>query len=311
MTTSINRAGDESLQASPREAPAKLSATRMTFVLSVFCLAILGYSAIAYVHLSFHETSGALSIPLFVVRQRTALSALAMTVAITCIVMGFAVFMIGAKGEFNFKVDSTWARGALVSGVPGPFFVLCGAAITVTVLLVRVSYETGPGLQADQNDNSRTYALNASPSTAPPVASRTIASSPTQRIALYTAQTAVYNDLLSLALEDQPADAVKHIVTNQDQLSVVLLDWDPANQRPLSFEATDIDNRNTRLAVSDGYLFVLDHDNAETIKSLLKAAGSVAANFPSADHLSDQAIARIVKAALANRVVFSHGEPAH
>jgi hypothetical protein len=277
----------------------------MTFILSLLCLCILGYSAILYIHLSFREIPDVLSIPYFVVRQRTALSALAMAIAISCIIMGFAVFMIGAKGEINFKAESSAVKGALVSGVPGPFFVLCGTVITVAVLFVRVSYEEGassskgatPGLSASTSDNSIP-------------ASRTIASSATQRSALYMTQTALYNDLMSIAVEDHPEDAVQHLVTNESDISVVLIDWDDQNKRPLSFEGSDTDNHDSRVSVSEGYLFVLNDDNAGSIKSLLKAANDVSSEFPAADHLPAENILRVVKAALGGRVVFSHGEVA-
>jgi len=296
--------------ANPRTG-AKITATRMTFVLSLFCLAILGYAAIAYIHLSFHQVSDVLPVPYFIVRQRTALSALAMTIAIACIIMGFAVFMIGAKGEINFRAESSWVKGALVSGVPGPFFVLCGTIITVVVVLAKVSYEQGP-----------TSALGAPPSvtpnrdTTPALASRTVASigsaSPvaTQRSALYTTNTAIYNDLLSVVVTDQPQDAVKHLVTNEEDVSVVLINWDDQNKRPISFDGSDISNSNSRVNLSEGYLFVLDGYNADSVKALLKAASSVNANFPEADHLPFENISKIIKAALKGRVVFSHGEPA-
>jgi hypothetical protein len=278
----------------------------MAFVLSLFCLGILGYSAIAYLHLSFGDTSGAHSIPYFIVRQRTALSALAMAIAISCVIMGVAIFMIGAKGEINFKAESSWAKGALVSGVPGPFFVLCGTVITLAVLFARVSYDQGTSyLQGAPI--SQTEPSNAKPETI----SRTIASSATQRIGLYTTQTAIFNDLMSIAVEDHAQDSINHLITNEEDLSVVMVDWDDQSKRPAGFQATQLDDRNTRVSVSEGYLFVLAGDTANSVKALLKAAESVKSNFPAADHLPDESISRVMKAALGDRVVFSHGDTAH
>lgn len=306
----------------------RISATRMTFVLSLFCLAILGYAAIAYVYFSFHQVGAAPSIPLFVVRQRTALSALAMMIALSCVIMGFAVFMIGAKGEINFKAESSWARGALVSGVPGPFFVLCGTIITVAVLLARVSYEQGaisainadpveagqlqPGQQRqvpEQPPGVGQSTPQSNPATVNPP-SRTIASSATQRMALYTDRTAIYNDLFSIAEDVSDPDAVRHLITNEEDLSVVLINWDDQNKRPVSFQGTDQENRNTRVNVSAGYLFVLDSNWAGTVKDLLKAANGVSANFPKVSPFSVESVAKVLKAALTSRSVFRHGETA-
>src|SRR5690349_11278257 len=96
----------------------ELTATKFTFVLGLLCLAIIGYCTIAYIHLSFSQVSEDAS--LVVIRQRTALSALAMATAVSCIIMGFAAFMIGAKGEVRLEGESSWLKGVLVAGVPGP-----------------------------------------------------------------------------------------------------------------------------------------------------------------------------------------------
>jgi hypothetical protein len=302
MATDAAHIDKDSTRPASQRASAKINATKMTFVLSLLCLSILGYAAIAYVHFSFREPSGALAIPLFVVRQRTALSALAMTVAISCIIMGFAVFMIEAKGEIKFRAESSWVKGALATGVPGPFFVLCGTVITVAVLFARVTYEQGPV------PTQGPPAASDSSGTVREVASRTIASSGLQRSALYTTQTAIYNDLMSIAVEDHPQDATKHLITNQEDISVVLIDWDDQNKRPISFQGSDVDNRNARKSVSEGYLFVLEGGAADSVKALLKAANGVDTNFPQGDHLPDGSVSKVIKAALNNRHVFSHGE---
>lgn len=298
---------------------AKMNATKMTFILGLFCLGILAYAAIAYVHLSFQPVSAALSIPYFVVRQRTALSALAMTVAVTCIIMGFAVFMIEAKGEINFRANSAFAKGSLVSGVPGPFFVLCGTIITVTVLFVRVSYEQAPNGQSLSNalpaaspgQQAGPLVKEADPAPSPAnIESRTIASSPTQRIALYTTERTVYNDLMTVAVESDTQDDIKHLVANEESLSLVLIDWDDQSKRPASFNASDMHNRNSHLNVSQGYLFVLEGNNAGCVKAVLSAANEVASNFPASDSIPATTVSKIARTALKTHVVFTHGEPA-
>ncbi|MGA2118864.1 MAG: hypothetical protein ABSH56_29450 [Bryobacteraceae bacterium] len=292
----------------------KITATKLTFVLGIFCLAMLGYGAIAFIYLSFHEVPAAPSIPYFVIRQRTAISALAMTTAISCVIMGFAVFMIGAKGEFNFKAETSWGKGALAAGVPGPFFVLCGTAIAITVLLARVSHE-----EFQPGGDAHAAAIDASASSSPgkPVTalkSRTIASSSPspQQIALYTPETPAYNALVAVAVEDQPEQidqAIKYLASHHDDLSVVYVDFDNDKRELRTFEGVYLDDRNRQVTVSDGYLFVLERNGAaESVKALLDAAGQVTAYFPPPDQLPPDRVSRILKAALSGKTVFLHGE---
>jgi hypothetical protein len=306
----------------------KINATRMTFVLALFCLSILGYAAIEYLQLSFVQTREASSVPLALLQQRTGLSALAMAVAISCVVMGFAVFMIEAKGEVNFKADNTVVKGALSSTVPGPFFVLCGTIITVSVLFARASYEQGTSSQpADKQATtgaaavpqgptgsvqstpaSRTETENAATTV---TVSRTIASAPNTRSALFTRNTAIFNDLMAIALEDNAKDDLKHLIDNEDDISVVVIDWDEAKRRPMTFAAHELANQQAKVNGLDGYLFVLQGRWAETTKQLLQAANGVNANPPSAGRIDDRDIVRIIKTALNGKVVFSHGDSAH
>jgi zinc transporter ZupT len=265
---------------------------------------MLGYSVIAYIRLSFAQIPDN-SISFLVIRQRTALSALAMAVSISSIVMGFAVFMIGAKGEINFKAESAFVKGAL-SGVPGPFFVLCGTVVAVTVLVTRVSYEQGAPVVPP---NAATSSA-AAPATV--VASRTIASSPNQRIALFTADVTVYNQLLGLAREETAEDALsgaRYLIANQEKLAVVMVSWNDANNRPDNFVGTGVHDQNRQQILSGGYLFVLAANNAETLKAVLSAAEAVAGSFPEADHLPEDRIVKLLKDALKDRKVFVRGEP--
>jgi hypothetical protein len=283
----------------------KLTATKMTFVLGVICLAMLGYAAIAFIHLSFHQVPAEPSIPYFIVRQRTALSALAMTMAISCVIMGFAAFMIGAKGEVNFKAESSAAKGALVSGVPGPFFVLCGTVIALTVLLTRVSHEESLAPAA-----GGAPMVGATGGKSPQI-SRTIASS-AQRAALFTSNATVYNQLMTATVTAgrESQQAVNFLIMHQDDIYLVAIEWDEAAKRPVNYEALGWDEQSRKLNVSEGYLFVLEHaGGAESVKAVLQAANRVMTNFP-ADQIPVDRLTRILKSAMSSRKVFVRGEPA-
>jgi len=273
----------------------------MTFVLALLCLGTLAYAAVAYILFSFRVVPDYMSVPMFLIRQRTALSALAMTIGLSCVIMGFAVFMIGAKGEFTFKAESSLLKGALVSGVPGLFFVLCGTIVTVSVLFARVTYEQNPASAA-------AHAASPTVSDGPQVSSRTVASGAIQRIALYTTETPIYNDLMEIGDPGPFGGAMKHLIENETQLSVVMIEWDEQAKKPLSFQGRDLEHNDARVSVSSGYLFVLDSDNAETIKAVLKAADSVQSNFPATLHFSEDSLAKIVRAGLSNRQRFTRGE---
>lgn len=303
----------------------RITATKMTFVLGVFCLAILGYAAIAYIYLSFGPIAPGSSIPYFVVRQRTALSALAMTTGISCVIMGFATFMIAAKGEVKVNAEGSGIKGALASGVPGPFFVLCGTLITLTVLISRVSYEeflpTFKAASTSASDVQRHVDEHSvsdvdSGTTTAGLASRTIASKSTvlatQKIALYTKETAVYNALLRISAQGLDDNDINYLAMHEESLLVTVVDWDNKKEAPSTYDLLDFNEQNRKYNLSDGYLIVLEQNGApQCVKALLQAAGTLSQYFPGPNRIPSKKVGEILQFALISHKTFSHGELAH
>lgn len=259
----------------------KLTATKLTFVLALLCLAMLGYAAIAYIHFSFHEVVGTPSIAMIVVRQRTGLSALAMCIGISSIVMGFAAFMIGAKGEINVTTENAWLKGALVSGVPGPFFVLCGTVITVTVLASKVTNEET--VTTEHGANTAEQTTEARHGTKTTQVSRTIADDGSGVRALLTYNGALYGALHALAQTSDGGDSrheeLSYLISHRDELIDVRAKWDYEADAPTG--AVMDPNSQQALVGSGGYIVrTQSEDDLDVLKKLLEALGTIQRAHP-------------------------------
>jgi hypothetical protein len=290
----------ESIPGNGEPAP-NTAVTKVALALGLVCVLGLICVAILFTAFSLKTAPDLRSIPVFMVRERTILSALAMVLASNCVVMGFLVCLLGMAGNIRKKQEDPLLRRVLASGVLGLVFLLCGTTIAVSVLFSKMTYEQSPGV---------TSAYTGTPATAAPptFSSRTVAGSSVQRIALYTTETPIYNDLMEIGDPGPFGGALRHLIENESQVSVVIIDWDAQAKKPLSFQGRDLERNDARVLLSSGYLFVLDSDNAETIKDVLKAADSVETNFPSTLHLSEDSIAKIIKAGMTNRERFTRGD---
>jgi hypothetical protein len=129
--------------------------------------------------------------------------------------------------------------------------------------------------------------------------------SETQRIALFTTDRAVYNTVMTVATADRldtVRDDTKYLIANRQKLMVVSLGWDDKKKLPTSWKSVDGKD------LAEGYLIVLSGKTAESADAVLKAAGSVMANFPESDPLSIDQVSKVLSLALNNRVVFRDGE---
>ena len=212
--------------------------------------------------------------------------------------MGICVFMIGAKGELQFSAENTWSsKGALVSGVPGPFIVLCGTVITIQVLLfTRVSYEEfGPGHEV--------VTTSASPAVSTRIASRTIASS--EQAGLLAISKGAANALFALSHPDEPDTAVMEDLNflshSPQSVQAVTLDWDADAKRPRG-HVHGRDGSPVEFG-DDGVLFipVLGADTEIVTQALERL--SVAASDPRP--MSPEAALRQIRAAMSGAVSYN------
>lgn len=109
--------------------------------LSLTCVFITGYLFVRQTMLGDAPDN----IHWSVIRQRSALLALVATTALGMIVLGFATFFAGVRGEFKVDAESQWVKGAVSSGAPGIFFVLCGTIILGQVTTSKMLHESGDG----------------------------------------------------------------------------------------------------------------------------------------------------------------------
>src|SRR5437588_5203832 len=113
-------------------------ATLLAFFLCLSFCSILGYgihrffSVVATTHAASND---------FVFEVRGAIYALSVITAIACIMLGFAIFMIGSRGEFQVSSDIPGLKGIVSASAPGLFFVLCGTVIIAVMLSTRFEYE--------------------------------------------------------------------------------------------------------------------------------------------------------------------------
>ncbi len=84
-----------------------------------------------------------------IIRQRSALLALVVTAALSMIVLGFATFFAGVRGEFNIDASSGTTTANVASSAPGVLFVLCGAVLLGLVVQHRIE-RSGGGISAAQ-----------------------------------------------------------------------------------------------------------------------------------------------------------------
>jgi hypothetical protein len=274
-------------------------ATKLVFALALLCLLIVGYAAVAYIHLSYAEPSTT-DISLFIVRQRTTLSALAMCIAVSCVVMGVALFIMGAKGEINFSAENGWFKGALAVAVPGPFFVLCGTIITMGVLNAKVEHDggwiSGAFVQPDPKK----------PSTEPipVVGGRTIASP--RRQVLYVVDRGTYNSLFEFIEDPVPDDALTNLADRIGSINVVQCEWDDASDRPANDHLYTADNQV--LSFAGGFTVVPPRDEAGLlVKSVVQAWDAAGRPTDASNGLSAVVATKQVAAALKGSKFFSRG----
>jgi hypothetical protein len=239
----------------------KLTATRLAFVLGMLCLGIIGYSTIAYIHLTFGSSSE--SVPLTIVRQRTALSAISTVTAISCIIMGFAVFMIGAKGEIKVESDNSWLKGTMMAAVPGPFFVLCGTVIAVAVLNNKVTHEEigsspVPAAPQDAASATPTAPRPADPGKATAVTSRTVAS-PDRLEVIFTKNNLLFATLKELRegeVKPDLAQRLSEVLVGDETYAAASLDWDYAKESPRDNALKDLHTPAYSYDLSGGWVIV-------------------------------------------------------
>ena len=213
----------------------KVTATKLTFALALLCIGIVGYAAVAYVHFSFSTNLQTSDLSLFIVRQRTTLSALAICIGLSCIIMGIGVFMIGAKGEIKFSAENPWFKGALVSGVPGPFFVLCGTVITIQVLSTRVSHEELATVVEPTNPPVPSPSAAGSAGLPHVVAlNRTIAGA--EQLGLLATSRGASNTMFAMThpegTDAELSNDIKYLRDHRNDVRLVKVDWDPDAKRP-------------------------------------------------------------------------------
>lgn len=120
------------------ERPTWRIATTFAFVVAIVCSSALGYALFRFFNVLSLPSRGTHEL---VFLARAGIMGVATTLAITFVMLGFATFMIGARGEFRVQGEYAKSKGLLQSGAPGLFFVLCGTVVLCVLLSQKFSFD--------------------------------------------------------------------------------------------------------------------------------------------------------------------------
>jgi hypothetical protein len=271
-------------------------ATALAFTLCLSFCVVLAYG----VHRFFGAVTATHdSTQTFVFEVRGAIYALSVVTAIACIMLGFAIFMIGGRGEFKVSSEVPALKGMVSATAPGLFFVLCGTVMICVLLSNRFVFEASGQSQESQpsttgtkasgtNQPSDTPFSSAAPTESPkPSRSQTsyvmrsIASGTpakfvstgdeiTTQEGFYFESEAAFQVLSDIVSTGQISDALattyRDLWTAEGDIRHVRFRWNLNENKPADNLLNDVNVPGQSHSFTDGYLLVPAQDNWQLVR---------------------------------------------
>jgi hypothetical protein len=244
--------------------PAWQLATFFAFTLAIVCSVALGYALVRFFNVLSLPSRGTHEI---VFLARAGILGVATTLAITFVMLGFATFMIGARGEFRVEGEHAGSKGLLASGAPGLFFVLCGTIVLCVLLNQKFSFEGSDTRSGPQQTAADANFSTESDAGGVVGAGRSVASGDHatvyEEIGFFTQDVSAFNAFAQLVAEGKASDDglalflqtwVKPI-----RITCVRFEWYRGNHTIPKEAATAVSlEGDKRFNLQSGYLIVPD-----------------------------------------------------